>query len=517
LARYLALDWAANRLHLVAVNTARGKLRVEQAAQWDETEALTPATAEAQGQRLREHLKDKGIAPAPVLVGLGRDNVILKEVRYPKTTPAEEPAIIRFQVAKELTEAPESVVIDYTRLDRPGPNGERRALVVIVRKELLNNYKALCKAAGLKLVAATPRAFGTAECLRHAGASAAEATAVVAVAERWAEFEVVRGETLLFARSLTPGAADFLGEVRRNLSLYAHQPQVEPVQALYVAGDPAQAAVGERLAEIFAIPVKVFDPLPDVPAAEGDRVGYTAAVGLAQLWVRWHAAPVNFVAPKEPKPEIETGRRKLVRVAGLAVVALLAFALLSNLLLSARSAERDRLKEELQQIEEQNRALAPALAVVAQLKDYHASQLSVRDEFFDLASRFPGAEGFRLNSARFALKPATQNQQNSKEPKDPHTVQMTLVGVVPSEKVYLVQALVDAINHDAYCRAPAAVITPKTGGKDKGKDLREFAIHVDIEPRPAPKYDAQDPRRGPAQGGRDRKDGKGGDKKRGPR
>jgi hypothetical protein len=91
---------------------------------------------------------------------------------------------------------------------------------------------------------------------------------------------------------------------------------------------------------------------------------------------------------------------------------------------------------------------------------------------------------------------------------------MTLVGVVPSEKVYLVQALVDAINHDNYCRAPAAVITPKAGGKDKGKDLREFTILVDIEPRPAAKYDTQDPRRGPAQGGRDRKDGKGGDKKR---
>ena len=50
----------------------------------------------------------------------GRDRVIVKEVRYPAVPEHEEPAVVRFQAIKEITDPPEEVTIDFTpRVSEP--------------------------------------------------------------------------------------------------------------------------------------------------------------------------------------------------------------------------------------------------------------------------------------------------------------------------------------------------------------------------------------------------------------
>src|SRR5207248_8068529 len=96
-----------------------------------------------------------------------RDRVILKDVRYPPVPPHEEPAVVQFQVSKELTDAADEVVLDYTRLSESGRNGEQQALAFVIRRELLTTYETLTRAAGLKLVALTPRPIGMLACSKH--------------------------------------------------------------------------------------------------------------------------------------------------------------------------------------------------------------------------------------------------------------------------------------------------------------------------------------------------------------
>src|SRR5262249_51240514 len=154
---------------------------------------------EALGRSLRERLRNAHISPAPVLGCVGRAGVILRDLRHPPVPAAEEPGLIRFQVAKELTDAADDVVIDYTPL-AGGTGGDRRALAVVLRKPVLAAYQALCRGAGLRLAGLTPRPFGLAACLqRAAGATAlteappADApVAMLSLAEGWAEFCVVR-------------------------------------------------------------------------------------------------------------------------------------------------------------------------------------------------------------------------------------------------------------------------------------------------------------------------------------
>ena len=83
----------------------------------------------------------------------------VKEIRVPPVPDSEEPAVVRFQAIKELTDSPEDVIIDYTinMLPSTSLSGDRKAVALIIRKEVLDSYQVLCQAAGLKLAALTPR------------------------------------------------------------------------------------------------------------------------------------------------------------------------------------------------------------------------------------------------------------------------------------------------------------------------------------------------------------------------
>ena len=118
MSRYLAIDIDPQGLFVAAGTVRGGTARVEGALAWsdDGPPPLTAESAKAIGEQLRERLRAAGIASGPVLIAVGRERVILKELRYPAVPPAEEPALVRFQAMKELTENPDDVVLDYAPL-----------------------------------------------------------------------------------------------------------------------------------------------------------------------------------------------------------------------------------------------------------------------------------------------------------------------------------------------------------------------------------------------------------------
>src|SRR5207248_77978 len=148
-----------------------------------------PAQAEALGKQLRQRLKSDGFEAAPVLACIGRERVVIKEVRIPQVPEHEEAALVRFQATKELTEA-DNVVIDYFTRTGSGNGEQRRTCVIALRKDVAAFYQTLCKAAGLKLLTLTPRAFGIAAAVQHCSVKPGPGTTVaaVALAGQWAEF-----------------------------------------------------------------------------------------------------------------------------------------------------------------------------------------------------------------------------------------------------------------------------------------------------------------------------------------
>ncbi len=205
------------------------------------------------------------MAAAPVLISVGRERLVLKEIKLPPgITPFEEANVVRFQAQKELTEAGDSVVIDYFAAPIPDADGQRRALAFAMRKDLTNAYKALCAAAGLKLVGLTPRPFGAMASFQRAvkdgavmpPASAEWPVAVLTLGDKWAELLIGRGGSVIFSRSLSTTSVSsetaLVSEIRRNLAVFNGQSPQNPVRALYVVEAEAAGAWQGRIQEGIA-------------------------------------------------------------------------------------------------------------------------------------------------------------------------------------------------------------------------------------------------------------------------
>ena len=312
MSRFLAIDAEHGAIHVAAGMVRGGQVRVEKAVTVPVGEALTPANAADLGRQLRDALKSAGIAPAPVLATVGRDRVIVKDFKIPKVSAAEEPAVVRFQASKDMTEALDSIILDYFPLDREEPDGQVRAVTVSVRKDVLNAYKALCQSAGLRLAGLTPRPLGAFAALDRAIAAGAVtaperprvSVAVLTRGEKWGELVIARDNQVVFARALTATALTsepmLLGELRRNLAVYNGQNPQQPVEALYVVEAAGPGGWSGRVAAGLTFPVQAFDPLAGVehrtpPEARGHFAGLA---GLLQLKTRSAPLPIDFVTPR---------------------------------------------------------------------------------------------------------------------------------------------------------------------------------------------------------------------------
>ncbi len=491
MARFLALDWDHQQLHLVAATVGGGGVRIQRAAVWQEERSPNPAEAEALGKLLRERLKAAGIAPAPVLVTVGRDRVILKEVRYPTVPESEEPAIVRFQAVKELTDPAEEVIIDYTSAGDASATGEKRAWALVMRRELLATYQTLCKAAGLKLVGVTPRPFGTVAALRRlVGTSVLTpapdppdaAMAVLTLTERWAEFCVVRGDTLLFARSLAPGSS-LAGEVRRNLAVYLGQSQQNPVRAVYLAGGAEHATLRQRLQDMLAIPIHSFDPFggvekPELPTA--NRGAFAGAVGLLHAQAQRQPLAINFAKPKQPKPPRDPNRRKVLFGAALAasvLVAAVAYGVnevtAKGRVLSGLALEKSTLDRELAQMEDDAKRIKA-------LEDWTQSSIVWLDELYDLTDRFPDP------SKVFLMQMTAVPLTRSAISKDKYVAKLELKGGT-TEDFRPLDDLISSLSKDGHYSVGPRPTTPNRMVDGRRYPL-QFTTSMKVEKLPATKY-----------------------------
>jgi Tfp pilus assembly PilM family ATPase len=490
LARFLALDWDHKQLQIVAATVGKGGAKIQQAVALAEEQSPNPGDAEALGALLKERLKAAGIAPAPAYFCIGRDRVILKEVRYPAVPEHEEPAIVRFQAIKEITDPPDEVVLDYAGIGAPAAAGDRRALVLVVRREMLNTYQSICDAAGLKLAGLTPRPFGLMACLQDtlaqggSGEAPDAAVGVVAVTANWAEFAVGRNEQLIFTRPLSPGG-NLLGEIRRNLSVYNGQSPTNPLRSLYLAGSSAHAELREKLQESLGIPVHFLDPFggadrEDLPAA--NRGAFTGAVGLLLLRGQSATLPINFVHPKQPKPPKDPNRSRYI-AAAVAAVVLLGVGIFAGVM---KLAEKERILDGLtlakNGLDKQLLILEEEDKKVKRIGEWANTEIVWLDEIYDMVDRFPDSDGTRLTM--FKGEPLPPKAANAKD-KD-LIARMELAGIT-GQTAAEVDNLVNHLIQDGY-QPDMKILAPNRVGQEARQFPQKFTDKVDMKGKAPDKY-----------------------------
>ncbi len=406
--RVLGLDWDHQQLRVVEATVKGGKVHVRRALASSEAISPNPADTEGAGRLLRERLKEAGIAPAPVLACVGRDRVVMRDIHYPDVPPEEIAAVVNFQAVKELTFAANEAVIDYSLVRAPWPTGEKRALAVILRQELLTTYQELCHAAGLKLQKLSVRSYGMAACAgsaaRAAGEPSAETISLLVIADGAGELCVARGPELLFSRVITagPGAnledpAAFLPELRRTLAAYAGQFPQLPVRTLLVAGGKSTSG-NEALAQALRLQVRSFDPLAGAEAVGApveDRGAFAGALGLLEASSAGKL-PVDFVSPKEATPPRTNARYWVLGIAAAAALLLLGLTALYFLAHAGRNTQIEQLTQTKQQLQKQLAAYGDVEKRYDAISGWSGNEIVMLDELYDVIAIFPDMPKVRI-------------------------------------------------------------------------------------------------------------------------
>lgn len=511
--RFLAIDADANGLFVAAATVTRGAVVVERVASRPAAPPLTPATAAGLGAAVRELLTQAGIKPAPVLLCVGRDRVIPKEIRHPPTPPADEPAVVKFQALKELADAGDDIAMDYAPLP-PTTAGERRALVVFARKDVLVAARLLCEAADLKLAAVTPRPFAAVAAFRHAtrdrGLDADECVAVLTVGPAGGEFTVARGGHIAFSRAVPePAAANealLVAELRRNLTIYAGMPAAPPVRTLFVAEatDPTREGLADRLGDVLPVPVSRFDPFAHTgdtgttvpPAVRG---GFAGVLGLFAAKAADDILPINLASPRQPRAAADPNRPRILVAALVAVLVLGVGAAIGTAELGKAGRavadatnERSRVDDDLQRFELDAKRLAAA-------DEFANREVVWLDEVYDLADRFPDLKKMRaveieataivpkaVSKVGVTAPPAGPLAGSSPgvgsgpaappKPAKPQPVgQLKLV--LTTDEPALVDRLVDSLNRDGFYPVTSKTTAGLSGGSSKSQ---QFTVTTQI-------------------------------------
>jgi hypothetical protein len=447
LARFLGIDWnpaahgQAPRLCVVEASVHRGKLAIQRALSWPEAPSPDPAGAAEAGRRLQERLKEAGIAPAPVLYAIGRDRVLFREVRYPDVPADEVAAVVHYQAAKELAFSADEAVIDYTLSTSPGPLGEKRAFVAILRKEPLSAIQKTCQAAGLRLEVVSARPFALLANWQAqtgpAAAGAPEVSAVFVVTNGGGELCVARGSELLFSRAIAPAAgsdgdgsaAVYLPELRRSLAAYGSQFPQQPVRTLYVAGGPVTAGQG-ALAAGLGLKVLPFDPLSgtDLPDLAG-KEAFAGALGMVQAVLAHRKLPVDFLAPKKPRTPVNRKRIYVIAAAALVLALLGGTAAAYGLAVSSRNRQIEELAAQNEAKEKEIKAYGDVDKRLEVIDSWAGQEMVMLDELYDLIAQFPDQPGIRITKASWtpaaqtamaaAAKTSAPSSQAAKGPPKP--------------------------------------------------------------------------------------------------
>jgi len=472
--KYLAIDIDPEGLLVVSGPVGGDAARVEHAHAWLPGEeygppVLSAASAKKIGEELRDRLKAAGIPPGPVLVSIGRDKVILKDVKYPAVDPDDEPALVRFQAMKEIAENPDEVVLDYTPLSNGDAEGgaDRRATAVVVKRDYYNAVQSMVTAAGWKLAAVTPRPFAVAAGLAEALAtgkapalgSSGDAAAVVTLSPLGGEFTVVRHGIVTFTRAIpAPVIANetlLLGEIRRNLTTYDGQNRT--VKAVYVPeAEDMLGGWSTKLQHGLPVPVYAYDPVATAaePIPSKLRSRFAGAVGL--LAGRVAGLPINFTSPRQPKVKSDPRKPLFIATAIAALVLIVGGGLTGYLMLSAAD---DRLQQKQQDKADLEKLLAdadPDGKRIAAAEQWEARGVNYLDQMFDFSEQVPPGDTVRVSKITgSAIRVDKAGKQNG---------QAHIVLSVGAKNVTAAADLVTAIDRDNTKDRKYYVGTTKTVG-----------------------------------------------------
>ncbi|MFH1417750.1 MAG: pilus assembly protein PilM [Planctomycetota bacterium] len=348
--KLLAIDWDAKSLRLVLTRPRVDGVDLLKAVSIPVPSDVRMDDAESLGAFVREAIRQSRVSAKRVLMSIPRDQVVLNTLSLPPTPEGELPAIVQFQIVKELPFSPDQATVDFAVGGKFDASEPVTVLVAAVRNEELSFYRRVAHEAGLTVERIGLRPYSNLVAVTSKSQELAGKTLLlIEVGPQLTEIDIIRDGRLVFSRAASVALSEYgsLSEDRLDDSRIISMPlkDREPdermrraVKDLMVdiirsyeahrATDPSisidrivvcgasgiEAQLAESLAARFAAHADLYSPdrtLDLSPQRAKELRGFSATLGLALGHSLTGLPTFDFLHPKKPVSKRTVQLKKL--------------------------------------------------------------------------------------------------------------------------------------------------------------------------------------------------------------
>ncbi|MCD6364271.1 MAG: pilus assembly protein PilM [Planctomycetes bacterium] len=411
---FAAVDFDAGEMRVVCAERRGKVVRITQLIRADLPNEIDVEDAGAMGRFLAQTLAKASPSVKSIVMNVPRSQAILKPLRLPRgTAESELPAMIRFQVEKELPFPLAEALVDFTIARHyagealPGEeDGALCVLVAAVRLPVVEHYRRIALTAGVKLRRLGLRASANLCCvLECLDEDDNKPLALVHVTADETEIDVLSGGYMEFSRSaLIDVAPDGEGgqavtersaravaaEISRSLRSYQAARQGEDISRILLAGQTGiEPGIAKALTTRLGLKCERFNPaealgLPD----DGGASPFISALGLAIQSKRSDMA-FDFLNPRRPKARPDAKKLRRVFFAAGAAAVVLAAIVGGAVHVHRKKAAVSQLRTRLSQLKKLNKPVAKLEERFRAVQDWADQGPTVLDHWALLSSILP--------------------------------------------------------------------------------------------------------------------------------
>lgn len=462
----VALDWDTRTLRAVSARYRRGEVFIDD----DDNFLLVKIPHDVDvndpkqmGGFIRRSLDEKDVRARHAVVGIPREHVILNTLKLPAIPVDELPGVVDIQIAKELPFPISDAVVDFAVAPQDAGGIGIEVLVAAIRTEVVEQYQAVCEAAGLRVdrIGLRPYASKVALC-RKLQPALPERVLFVDVRPTLTEIDVIRNGHLAFSRaasvpiperisdsmilSLVRGddahsdQVDFADtplrldgilnalvlEITRSIEAYRAKDPGARIDHVVIGGDLGiEESLSHAIQERLKLTTQVFDPASIFgwePVEREEAGAFAAAVGLVLSHQEERSEHFDFLHPKKMVSRTKQRLRKAPIAATVAVMFVLAAGVAVAGLTKPKRHALTGILEQISELAAQEKDHERFLDLVDEIEAFDGAQIVWVDALYDLFSLLPDSKSLIVtdvaldqNAQQITLKTRTAQRDTGTE------------------------------------------------------------------------------------------------------
>ena len=284
----VGIEVGENRLVLSAVTKGLRGFKVASHLILEDFRNLDPAELH---KKVQEFVSTKGLSTENVIVGIGRDQVLVKEVELPLEVEENLDQVVKFQVDKLGPSDDSLVCYDYLVLNRNKVTKKLTLQIVVTSQETVDSLVKLLANMGLQPTAIRLSSVGLNQIMGSHQDGKTEYPAIIVCCEKDSvEVVLVDGHSRNFSLHRTSNSQEddtlLLSSVLDDLFSQVDLRNVDHVQGIYLVGSASEEKVElirERFGEAELLSDGVSLDLGSMPRGSLDLTGCSVGLAISAL------------------------------------------------------------------------------------------------------------------------------------------------------------------------------------------------------------------------------------------